>query len=185
MTCIAGLVSNGDVWMAGDSAGIAGMELTVLRQPKIFRTGEFLCGFTTSFRMGQLLWHNLKLAPQRSRDSIVRYMQTTFIDAIRARLTEGGFARKKDEVESGGCFLVGYRGRLFHVGGGYQVTEARDRFDAVGCGAPYALGALYVTRRNSPRIRLLQAMKAAERMSTGVCGPFNVSRLPLKAGRKG
>lgn len=187
MTCIAGVVSNGDVWMAGDSAGVAGLNLTVMRQPKVFRSGEFLFGYTTSFRMGQLLRYGLKIPPQRSRESVERYLQISFIDALRKGLSVGGFARKKDEVESGGCFLMGYRGRLFRVLGDYQVTEARDRFDAVGCGAAYALGVLYAARKwLLPYDRLRMALKAAERMSAGVRGPFNVLRLrrQVRAGRK-
>ncbi len=187
MTCIAGLVHDGDVWMAGGSASVAGLDIAVMRQPKVFRAEEFLFGFTTSFRMGQLLQHSLQVSKQKGRQSVVRYMQTTFIDAIREQFAEGGFARKKDEVEMGGCFLVGYRGRLFRVASDYQVGEARDGFDAVGCGAPYALGALHATWARPAKTRLLGAMQAAARLSAGVRGPFNVLRLSgrVKAGTSG
>ena len=61
MTCIVGLVHEGVVYIGGDSAGVGGMSLTVRADEKVFQNGEFLMGFTTSFRMGQLLRYSLKL----------------------------------------------------------------------------------------------------------------------------
>ena len=55
MTCIAGLVHDGAVYLAGDSAGCSGWDLTVRADPKVFVSGSYVMGFTTSFRMGQLL----------------------------------------------------------------------------------------------------------------------------------
>ncbi len=54
MTCIAAVAHEGNVWMGADSAGVSGLALAVRRDPKIYRVGDFLFGFTSSFRMGQL-----------------------------------------------------------------------------------------------------------------------------------
>ena len=55
MTCIAGLVHDETVYLAGDSAGTSGWNLTVRADPKVFANDSYVMGFTTSFRMGQLL----------------------------------------------------------------------------------------------------------------------------------
>ena len=177
MTCIVGLVDRGTVWLGADSAGIAGWDLMVVTDEKVFARGEFLIGYTTSFRMGQLLEHSLEV-PRRSVDQDVReFMVTVFIDAVRKCLKDGGWAEEEKKRESGGCFLVGYAGRLFVISGEYQVLETSDGLNAVGCGAQVALGALHVTRGKPARKRLELALEAAERWNAGVRGPFVIKKL--------
>jgi hypothetical protein len=177
MTCIVGFVEGDTVWMGGDSAGVAGLSLTVRADQKVFRNGPMLFGFTTSFRMGQLLRHALTIPDHDPRIDVEKYMSTTFVDAVRTCLKAHGWASKKDECEQGGTFLVGYRGRLFCVESDYQVGCPLDEFDAVGCGEDVARGALFASERLSGRARIELALQAAERHSAGVRGPFHVDSL--------
>lgn len=178
MTCIAAVAEAGVVWMAADSAGVAGLALTVRRDPKIYRVADFLFGFTSSFRMGQLLGYKFSPPQHHAEWDIERYMTTVFVDALRQTLKDGGFARNDSGVEQAGEFLVGYRGRIFRVCSDYQVGENVDPFDAVGCGADLALGALHATREKSPAERVLMALEAAEAFSAGVRRPFRVEHSP-------
>lgn len=175
MTCIAGLVEGGRVWIGGDSAGICGWRLDVRADPKVFRVGQFVMGFTDSFRMGQLLAHAFKppALPKRKRD-VDRYMTLDFMDAARALFKEKGFATVKDGQEGGGSFMVGVSGRLYVVERDFQAGRVVGSLDAIGCGADLALGALLVTGGMKPEKRIRTALRAAERRSTGVRGPFRV-----------
>jgi ATP-dependent protease HslVU (ClpYQ) peptidase subunit len=172
VTAIVGLVRSGSVYIGGDSAGVSGMSLTVRADAKVFRKKRYLFGFTTSFRMGQLIRYSLTLP--KPTGNLDAFMSTTFIDALRDCLKTGGWAAKENEREEGGTFLVGVRGKLFAVHDDYQVAKAADGFAAVGCGDQIALGALFATAHTglSPRRRVLSALAAAERYSAGVCGPF-------------
>ncbi|MFC7533898.1 hypothetical protein [Actinoplanes sp. GCM10030250] len=172
MTAIVGLLRKGAVYIGGDSAGVSGMNLSVRADTKVFRNGAYLFGFTTSFRMGQLIRYSL--APSAPKGDLDRFMTTTFVDALRDCLKSGGYARKEEEQEMGGTFLVGVRGRLFVIHDDYQVGKAADGFAAVGCGDQVALGALFATagRGMKPRARVRLALRAAERFSAGVRGPF-------------
>jgi hypothetical protein len=173
MTCIAGVVYRRVVVIGADSAGVAGLDLTVRRDPKAFRKGEFIFGFTSSFRMGQLLAHAFVPPPlPKKRDQLPRYMTIDFVDALRACLKERGWATKQNEQEHAGTFLVGVRGRLFRIEGDYQVGEALDGYDAVGCGSDFARGALFATEGAGAITRVKVALAAAERGSAGVRGPF-------------
>lgn len=172
MTAIVGLAHGGRVHLGGDSAGVAGYSLTVRADSKVFRTGPYVMGFTSSFRMGQLLrW---RLDPPEPEADLERFMATAFVDAVRETLRDGGWLRKEHEQEEGGTFLVGVGGRLFCLQSDFQVAEAADGYAAVGCGADIALGALYATSsgRKPPRKRLRLALEAAERFSAGVRGPY-------------
>ncbi|MER9710189.1 hypothetical protein NKJ13_07955 [Mesorhizobium sp. M0174] len=174
MTCIVGLVEGGKVYLGGDSAGVAGYQMSVRADRKVFRNGDFIMGFTTSFRMGQLLAHAFT-PPKRHADiDVYKFMVTDFVNGVRDCLKAGGYAVKHDEVESGGSFLVGYEGRLFGIYDDYQVGEHVDGFAACGCGDEIALGALYANRAGKPRDRLRIALEAAERFSAGVRAPFHI-----------
>jgi hypothetical protein len=176
MTAIAGLVHEGRVWIGGDSAGVAWNTTVARGDAKVFRNGEAVFGFTSSFRMGQLLRHSLEL-PAVNTKALDRWMCTVFVDAVRACLKNGGYAETNNGVESGGTFLVGIRGQLFEIGNDFQVGEGIDHWGACGCGEQHVLASLWTTAQtkthaNDPEARLRLALQAAENYSTGVRGPF-------------
>ncbi|MFD4258203.1 hypothetical protein ACFWR9_11370 [Streptomyces sp. NPDC058534] len=175
MTAIVGLVHEGTVFIGGDSAGVSGYSLTVRADQKVFTTGPYVMGFTTSFRMGQLLRYAFA-PPAPDGEQLEKFMATTFIDAVRETLKAGGWLRKDSEQEEGGTFLVGVAGRLFIVRDDFQVGEAADGYAAVGCGEEIAVGALYATAKldMDPAVRVVCALSAAERFSAGVRRPFTL-----------
>ena len=184
MTCIVGYVDEDDtVWMGGDSAGVSGLDINVRKDKKVFKNGDFLMGFTSSFRMGNLLQYKFR-PPEQECDDVFEYMCTDFIDGVRECFENGGFIKKSSDVESGGIFLVGYRGRLFRIDNDFQVGENVAPYAAVGCGEDYAYGSLYTTKmlenwvgphNGYDAIRV--ALEAAENFSTGVRGPFTIIKL--------
>lgn len=178
MTVIVGLVHRNRVHLAGDSAGVAGYQLTIRRDPKVFANGPYVFGFTTSFRMGQLLHHAFQ--PPHPEGDLDRFMATTFVTAVRTCLKDGGWASKNAEQEQGGDFLVGVQGRLFSVASDYQVGEPADQYAAVGCGDELALGALHATADLdlTPRQRLTAALRAADHHSAGVAAPYTFAKTP-------
>lgn len=177
MTCIVGLVENSKVYIGGDSAGVAGWSLSVRKDLKVFKNGPFLIGFTSSFRMGQLLQY-VFTPPKRHPDrDVTAFMVVDFIDGVRSCFKSGGFAELKDSAEKAGQFLVGYEGRLFNIDSDYQVGELVDGYAAAGCGEDIALGALFASRHLQPTERLQVALEAAERFSAGVRGPFHIESI--------
>lgn len=177
MTCIVGMVEGGRVWIGGDSAGVSGLTLQVRADEKVFRNGPFVMGFTSSFRMGQLLRYAFRPPAHPEGVDELQFMATLFVDEARRCLKEGGVAKKADEVESGGTFLVGYRGRIFYVEDDYQVGEMRDAVAACGSGSDVALGAMHVLRTDAnldPAAKLVLALEAAERWNAAVRAPFVV-----------
>lgn len=175
MTCVAALIYDSVIYMGADSAGVAGVDLTVRADQKVFNNGEFLIGYAGSFRMGQLLRYALK-PPKYYEDEkdLYAYMVTDFVNAVRNCFKDGGYAQIDKGEEIGGNFLVGVRGRLFKIESDYQVGESVYPYSAVGCGEAYALGALSVTHTVAPEKRIQLALSTAESFSAGVRGPFVV-----------
>lgn len=177
MTCIVGWLHDDRVTIGGDAAAVSGLRVHQRVAPKVFENGPMVFGFTSSFRMGDLLEHALTV-PERDdrKESVDKFMRTTFIDAVRKCLAEGGYAEKDNGVERGGTFLVGYEGRLFSVEGDYQVGESVDGFDAVGCAGELARGAMAILREQrgagTVRAKLRRVLEIAAKYSGGVSPPF-------------
>jgi len=175
MTCIVGLVQDGAVWMGGDAAAVEdGHYLSVAATPKLFVNGAYLIGYTTSFRMGQILRYQFAPPPPGRAKDLMAHMVSQFVPAMRATLSDEGWLETKDGREEGGCILVGVRGRLFEVQDDFAVLEAGCGFEAIGSGVSVGLGALYATAGGDPRARIFTALAAAESFTTGVRGPFTI-----------
>lgn len=161
--------------MGGDSAATSGWDLRIRQDPKVFIKKDFIIGFTTSFRMGQLLMSSKFDPPsQKNRQNDLDYLITDFVDHIRELYTSSGYLKKKENADVGGQFLVGYRKALYVIHSDFQVAQSAQPFDACGGGQALALGAMYATQntRMGPKKRLETALEAAAHFHAGVRGPF-------------
>lgn len=174
MTCIVGLVDGDKVYVGADSASAEGWEVRQTKLPKVFRNGNFIIGYTTSFRMGQILQHHLSVRNQFEGEADDAYMVKAFAEAARTALKDHGFAKIESNEEKGGTFLVGYRGRLYSVHSDFQVNEMADGYDACGCGRAYALAGLAALVELGPEERITRALEIAAHFSGGVIPPFHI-----------
>lgn len=184
MTCVAAWTNGQRLVMGADSlAARASWAAASRRDRKLFRLPheggpDILIGFTSSYRMGQLLM-GLVPPPTMAGVEPFRWMVEAFIPAVRDRLKAGGWTRIENSREDGGEFLVGYRGCLFFVGDDFQVGESAAGFDAVGSGAEVALGALSVLDiRSDPAGAIRRALEAAEAHNAAVRGPMWIESVP-------
>ena len=202
MTCIVGLTHEKKVYMGCDSWG-GSTYGECRREPKVFQNGEYLIGYTSSFRMGQILqynWHppiRMKTYDVSTEKTIpltwegpehdMGWMVGPVIDSIRLVLKERGFTTVKDNVETGGEFLIGYRSKLFHVHSDFQVYECIQDYDAIGCGEYHAKGCLLASLRLSRGLsekiyaddHIKLALEAAQTFSSGVRSPWHIRTLEI------
>jgi hypothetical protein len=176
MTCIAGLVDNGKVYLGGDAAAVSGNMIQGAANPKVFRKGEFILGYTTSFRMGQILEHEFEPPIPTPGNAYMEYMVTKFALEVKKTLTRCGYVMNAQE---GGGFLVGYDGKLYRINTDYQVFQSVDGFDSVGCGSPEALASMYSSEGllTDPQTRVRLALEASAHFNTGVRPPFTILSL--------
>ncbi len=178
MTCIVGVKTGDECWMGADSAAADGWEVRAVKQPKLFwlDSGRFTIGYTTSFRMGQILQYHLQIPlqeePQNAQNDFA-YMVRVFVRAVRDCLRGHGFTKIENSQEEGGTFLVAYRGDIYEICSDFQVYQSADNLYAIGCGAGYALGAMY-TLDPPPQERCKVGLKAAAHFSGAVIKPFVV-----------
>lgn len=178
MTCVVGLEHEGSVYMGSDSMASDGWSQSISRLPKVFYRTDYLIGYSSSFRMGQVLQYTPLpqwLMDGRECDSEEQFLVTKVVESIRIAFKEAGFTTIENSQESGGHFLIGFRSRLYHIANDFQVNSFAEGYAAIGSGEQYAIGALHATsNRMDPERRVLKALKAAEAHSTGVIGPFSV-----------
>lgn len=173
MTCIVGVIQKGKTYIGADSAGVAGLDVSIRKDPKVFKVNDFVIGCCGSFRMIQLLRYSLTLPRVYPDSDIYHYMCTEFINAVRTCFRNGGFLKIDNNVESGGFFLVAYKDRLFNVQRDYQVGECERPYEAVGCAEPFALGALdAMPDEMSAEDKIRKALEIATYRSGGVRPPF-------------
>ena len=192
MTCIVAMADGQKVVMGGDSAGVDGRDLYLRADAKVFLKRNYAIGFTTSFRMGQILRYETELPelpPDLDPDELERFFVTDFIPVVRKSFDEHGFAKtarfstpdrpglSEDGQAVGGTFLVGAAGKIFEIRGDYQLGRPMTPYSAVGAGAMVALGALKALEEVdglSLRDRVTRALKTAEAYNAGVRGPFQL-----------
>lgn len=134
-----------------------------------------LIGYTTSFRMGQILEYNFEL-PEFDPETIssnMEYMVKFFIPALYNLFDEHLYIKKSDAGEaSGGEFIVAFEDNIFTISDDFSVMEFEEPYTCVGCGESYALGALHV------------ASKHMSTNSIDVPNGENIVRAALKAAAK-
>jgi hypothetical protein len=171
MTCIVGIEHEGGALLACDSMTSDHYSADVSAVPKLFRIGEYAFGFTSSWRMGDLLRYHLALPPV-PRGRLHRHITASVVPLIRACFKDGGFATTKEGAESGGTFLLAVRGHVYQITDDYQVGRSTWGYAAVGSGAVAARGALSALTEGDPRTRARAALVAAERHTAHVRRPW-------------
>ena len=179
MTCIVGLTDKNKVYIGGDAASASAYSMRISAVPKVFRNGPFVIGYTSSWRMGQILEHHLRIDESelpRAGNSLHEFMVCVFVEKVRDLFKELGYSTVENNEETAGQFLVGCYGHLYYVDKDYQVNETINGMDACGSGEDYALGALYATKDTAlnPYQRIDTALEAAAEFCSVVRPPFRV-----------
>lgn len=179
MTCIIGYVDkkNKVSYMGGDSYGFSSGSYAARKRKdvKVFQKGEFLYGYTTSYRMGQLIQYKFK-EPEIKDNNLHSYMCTEYIDALRKCFESNKYSKLENNQATGGNFIVIVRGRMFEIQNDFQVAEPAFSFASVGCGEDYAYGCLFgLYDIDIPiKLKILTALKSAQEFSGYVRGPFKI-----------
>lgn len=191
MTCIVAVADGESVVLGGDTAASGGKEIYPRADSKVFRIGPYAIGFTTSFRMGQILRYEAKLPdppPRASDEAMDEFFVTEFVPAVRQTFKEHGFEKKatfpssgkmdfsESGQEVGGLFVVGVQGRILEIREDFHLARPATPYSAIGSGAVIAFGALHALESLPDltlRERAEKALDAAATYSSVVRGPFH------------
>jgi ATP-dependent protease HslVU (ClpYQ) peptidase subunit len=160
MTCIAGIMKEGKVYLAGERGASEGNYIVPIDKPKIWKSGPYIFGFAGTFD-GQLIQYNF--VPPTPEGNADKFMHGKFLKSI------GG---KESELS----LLIGLKGKLYeHDAADLTLVSYERDFIAIGSGADYAMGSLYSTQSHKdPKRRLTLALNAAVTYSTSCIGPIDI-----------
>lgn len=187
VTCIVGTVGqDGSAYMGADSCGSNGWTWQEVQNRKLFRLTEevqgvdMLVGCTGTFRLIDVLTHELTLPPRRPSQTPDAWMRSSFVPEVRQALSSAGHLKSESGVVEmgGGPFLAAYAGGLYEVQCELSVLTIASVGHAVGSGCAAARGSLWTTREWTDQERRVRAaLEAAEAVVATVRGPFVVERL--------
>lgn len=173
MTCIVAKIHKGKVHMAGDRLGSNGFikeEYPLIK--KVFKNEDFLMGYTSSFRMGQLLKYSWTPPKKSLDDTDDKYIFMTVPESILSLFESGKFGHKDKTDYTAGNFLFGWKGRLFEMQDDMSVME-HEHMAAVGSGSYHALASLRTLaiigwHDDNPEAALRTAIQVASEYQVGV-----------------
>ncbi len=178
MTCIVAIKTPKKIYIGADSAGVSASDLTIERRadPKIHKGDKFIFGGAGSFRAIQLM-STLVLPKQKTGQTDFQYMCVDFVKAVQKLFEKNGFdgINKRSERSVEAEFIIGYNNELYVMSTDYQIAMLHKNYNAIGCGAGFALGSLHATENipgMKPKDRITKALQAADEFSAGVCEPF-------------
>lgn len=176
MTCIIAHTDGVSSFLAGDKLGSNGFTKTVQTEPKVFekefiklhddgltRTKEVMAlGYTTSFRMGQLLNYNLNLPEQDASQTFSQYLVLKVIPIIRQMFKEEWGARDASQDVGGGQFIILHNHTIYEVQEDFSVLQPKTRITAVGSGTYHAIAAMqaYIEVENESKKPLHERIKS-------------------------
>ena len=141
MTLIIGvdftLDKNKYLYMAGDKCGSDGFTKDLYVKPKIFKRDDLAFGYTSSFRMGQILEY-AKISKDLPNWKEEKNVYTSFVDWAKTAMKDGGYLQEDKGVAKGGNFIF-YNGKtLYEVQNDFSILVPEDGLLAVGSGEYHA-----------------------------------------------
>ncbi len=181
MTAIAAVVHEDKIYVGCDSAAVyEDRGLIISNNHKVFINGDFIVGFTDSWRMGQILQYSF-VPPKIGKDQdVMSFMVNDFANKTRECFKKYGYGIEDgEEGDIGGEYLIGFKSKLFLMQPDYAIIENSDTFGSVGCGRDVCWGSLYTTKdmNLTPENRIELALKSAQKYNTGVRSPFIIKKL--------
>lgn len=149
MTCIVAFKTlEGNSVIAGDFMASNGHHFRKVATSKVFlKSQKCAIGYTSSFRMGQILEHYWSLPSRVEGQDLDSYINVDIIESLRATFTAYGYGIKNSNgttiEDIGGTFILLYEDRIYEIQGNYSALDYDSEVIAVGSGMDAALGSLF------------------------------------------
>ncbi len=138
MTAICAIVDkkNKRTILASDKLGSNRFTGQAYKTRKIFKVGILAIAMCGSYRMGQVLQHNLKPREFQNNETIENYIFNYLETEIRKLFKEKGILSITNNVEriDGGEFIVGIKDRIFVLQGDVAFLEPERIYATSGSG---------------------------------------------------
>lgn len=164
-------------------------QITTLREGngKVASNGKYLLGAAGDMRAINLLHHVYQpptVPPATTGKKLDQFFTSKVIPSVRECFEQHGYAlpdtnEKKHIAEHDSTVLVVLGGVIYVIDGDYSWTSDAQNYYALGTGAPYALGALQVSRGkrklsiSQAKTLALKAINVAAKFDPHTGAPFH------------
>jgi 20S proteasome alpha/beta subunit len=168
MTCIAGIMKDGKVHLAGERGASQDNYIVSIDKPKIWKSGPYIFGYAGTFDAQIIQYNFIPPVPEGNLD---KFMHGKFLKSLKAFYNEWDIGGKDSEIS----LLIGIKGKLYeHEAEGFTMISYDRDYVAIGSGADYAIGSLHATQNHKdPKRRLALALDCAIKFSTSCIGPVD------------
>ena len=176
MTCIVAISDGKNVWMGGERGHSTKGWIGSSTQPKVYKVGEYLIGYSAIAGIGQQMVYNFDFqdyTPAEGTDPVY-FLMTNFIPRLKAYFKDNDINVVGEDIEAD--LLLGFHGRVYEINTGHMYCTEYDHI-ATGSGYEYALGSLYSSTHLPPRERIELALNAAIAYSPSCQGPLDIFSL--------
>jgi hypothetical protein len=168
--------------MGADSAAVSGWEREEIAVPKLFSLGPLLVGVAGAPRVADVLRYAPYESPLFAQGASTHKrlhaaLVSDFVPWLRRLSDEEGLTAQDEGhtvLVGNTALLVGCCGLVFTVNADFAVITFADGYTAIGTGAPYALGALFLAAHGDPAAAVLTALQASAKYCTRVFEPFKI-----------
>lgn len=147
MTAIAGIIDkkNKRTYLASDKMGSNGFTGENFKTPKLFKNGILTMAFCGSYRLGQILKHNLSPRNFQEEETIDEYVFNYLDIGIRKILKERKYLIDDKGVESvdNSGVIIAVKDRLFVLQSDLAILEAENIYITDGSGKYHQEASIY------------------------------------------
>lgn len=173
MTTIVAVEDETGVTLGWDSLTTAGNSQYSTQRSKVVVNGEVVFAVAGAVSVANVL--EFMHVPPVDRADPRRWAVRVLMPAVRAALAGAGMLEQRSGTSMmPNVLMVVVAGRLFDIGPDFSVDARAARFEAIGSGAQFALGALHAAA-GSPAERVRAALRAATALDAYTGGPTHVA----------
>lgn len=184
MTCIIAYKTATKLYMGADSCGFRDdTDTRVFTTPKVFKAGKILCGYTSTYRFGQILERYLKGLKPAPKEPVKEWLFENLIPGLIEELKKHTYLEIKDGEAWAATFILGIKGRIFRIHADFSITERACTYEVCGSGELYAVGVLAAldgAPNWTPKAKILHALKITAEHCPSVREPFIIIEEPSK-----
>lgn len=178
MTCIIGLKHDDEIYIGGDQlASNTNGFCSTYKEPKVFKKGGFIFGYSGSYRVGQILKYDFDIPSHSSEYADMEYFVRIFVPALQLKLEERKAIYNSDnglEMADDANIIIGYRNGIYRLHSDFQLENNENDIMAIGCGSTVALGCMHALYNLKPISRITRSLEIVSILNIGVKGPFTI-----------
>ena len=177
MTCVAALIQDGVIYMAGERAVSNDEVVHLLSTPKVWKNGEYLFGYAG--HMSGLTVYNTFAPPQpnglRGKE-LDMFMNTVFLEYALEFYSEHSI--KTDGLD----LLICVGDRIYeHSTDNMSLYTYAEPYNSIGSGMPFVMGSLFSTAASSlsGKERIKLALGCAVHYSPSCGGKIDIVSIKI------